>query len=103
MTGMSFSGFFDASNRLTFPSRVAFGVSVAGEWSNAWNDCGLFLRGVDGTTTYGGVCENDSSTWGDGVKAGLLSFASAQMDALGDYFFWTWKVREPVWHVSFIF
>ncbi|KAJ2922815.1 hypothetical protein H1R20_g14280, partial [Candolleomyces eurysporus] len=88
-------------------SRVALGVSVAGEWSNAWNDCGLYLRGIDGAATYAPGCEewNDSTNWSDGVKAGLLSFTSAQMDALGDYFFWTWKigasergiVEAPLW------
>ena len=75
-------------------SRTASGVSVAGEFSLAWNDCGLYLRGVDGAASYAAGCDdwNDPSTFTAGTKAGLLSFAAAEMDALSDYFFWTWKV-----------
>ena len=77
-----------------FSSRTASGVSVAGEFSLAWNDCGLYLRGVDGAASYAAGCDdwNDPSTFTAGTKAGLLSFAAAEMDALSDYFFWTWKV-----------
>ncbi|KAJ7895010.1 hypothetical protein B0H13DRAFT_1885734 [Mycena leptocephala] len=35
-------------------SRSAFGVAVAGEFSNGYNDCGLYLTGVNGTQSYGG-------------------------------------------------
>ncbi|KAG6849606.1 hypothetical protein H0H93_006963 [Arthromyces matolae] len=90
-------------------SRSAFGVTVAGEFSSSFNDCGLFLRGVPGTAgvTYGGSCSDwqDSSNWSAGTKAGLLQFTMASMDALGDWFFWTWKignstsgiVEAPLW------
>ncbi|KAG6811733.1 hypothetical protein H0H92_006085 [Tricholoma furcatifolium] len=90
-------------------SRSDFGVTIAGEFSNGINDCGLFLRGVPGTAgiTYGGNCSDwqDSSNWTDGTKAGLMMFAQASMDALGDWFFWTWKianssagiVESPLW------
>jgi len=52
------------------------------------------MTGVNGTQTYGGNCADwqDSSQWTDGTKAGLMAFASASMDALKDWFFWTWKV-----------
>ena len=75
-------------------SRSAFGVTIAGEWSNALNDCGLFLLGVDLSPSYTGNCSDwqDSSNWTEGTKAGLMALASATMDALGDWFFWTWKV-----------
>lgn len=75
-------------------SRTNFGVTFAGEFSNGFNDCGLFLTGVGGSTTYGGNCLDwqDSSTWTPGTVAGLLAFSSASMDALRDWFFWTWKV-----------
>ena len=75
-------------------SRSAFGVTIAGEWSNGFNDCGLFLNGVGGSHSYGGNCADwqDSSNWSAGTKAGLMAFASASMDALRDWFFWTWKV-----------
>ncbi|KAH9477953.1 putative glucan 1,3-beta-glucosidase D [Psilocybe cubensis] len=77
-------------------SRNAFGVTVSGEFSNGINDCGLFLRGVRGRTSYGGNCQDwmDSSTWSAGTIAGLLAFSSASMDAFRDYFFWTWKIGE---------
>ncbi|KAJ6528562.1 glycoside hydrolase superfamily [Mycena capillaripes] len=88
-------------------SRSAFGVTVAGEFSNGYNDCGLYLIGVNGTTHYGGDCSfwEDSSTWNDTTKAGVLQFALASMDATQDWFFWTWKigaaadgvVRSPLW------
>ncbi|KAF7337353.1 Glycoside hydrolase family 5 protein [Mycena sanguinolenta] len=88
-------------------SRADFGVTVAGEFSNGYNDCGLFLHGVNGTTSYGGDCSlwEDSSAWNASVKAGLMEYALASMDALGDWFFWTWKignatdgvVRCPLW------
>ncbi|KAJ7478039.1 glycoside hydrolase family 5 protein [Mycena galericulata] len=88
-------------------SRSAFGVTVAGEFSNGYNDCGLFLTGVNGTQSYGGDCSlwMDSSTWNATVKAGVKEFALASMDAMQDWFFWTWKignatdgvVRSPLW------
>ncbi|KAJ7355225.1 glycoside hydrolase [Mycena albidolilacea] len=88
-------------------SRSQFGVTVAGEWSNGYNDCGLYLNGVNGSHSYGGDCSlwEDSSTWNATVKAGVQQFALASMDALGDWFFWTWKigkaadgvVRSPLW------
>jgi hypothetical protein len=34
-------------------SRSAFGVTVAGEFSNGYNDCGLYLTGVNGMQHYG--------------------------------------------------
>ncbi|KAK7017753.1 glycoside hydrolase family 5 protein [Favolaschia claudopus] len=89
-------------------SRKAFGVTIAGEFSNGYNDCGLYLQGVNGTTSYGGNCVEeweDSSKWTAETKAGVKAFALASMDALGDWFFWTWKigpaldgvVRSPLW------
>ena len=75
-------------------SRAAFGVTLAGQWSNSFNDCGLFMTGVGGPQIYGDNCTDweDASKWTDGTKAGLLAFASASMDALRDWFFVTWKV-----------
>ncbi|KAJ6502722.1 glycoside hydrolase [Mycena vitilis] len=88
-------------------SREQFGVTVAGEFSNGYNDCGLYLTGVNGTQHYGGDCSLylDASTWNSTVKAGVMEFALASMDALQDWFFWTWKigqaadgvVRSPLW------
>ncbi|TFK68459.1 glycoside hydrolase [Pluteus cervinus] len=88
-------------------SQTGFGITTAGEYSNGINDCGLFLRGISGDHTYTGDCSvwQDSSNWSEGTKAGLLQFALASMDALGDTFFWTWKignstagiVESPLW------
>ncbi|KAJ7627476.1 glycoside hydrolase family 5 protein [Roridomyces roridus] len=88
-------------------SRSAFGITLAGEWSTSINDCGLYLRGVNGTTTYGGNCADwqDASQWSAETKAGILQVALASMDAFQDWFFWTWKignttsgiVESPLW------
>lgn len=82
-------------------------MTIAGEFSNGYNDCGLFLKGVNGSTSYGGDCSfwQDASQWNSTVKAGILDFALASMDALQDWFFWTWKignstsnlVESPLW------
>jgi hypothetical protein len=37
-------------------SRNTYGVAIVGEWSNAINDCGLFVTGTDRTPTFTGDC-----------------------------------------------
>ncbi|KAJ7862822.1 hypothetical protein B0H13DRAFT_2566024 [Mycena leptocephala] len=51
-------------------SRSAFGLAVAGEFSNGYNDCGLYLTGVNGTQSDGGNRDvwMDSSTCNATVK-----------------------------------
>jgi hypothetical protein len=73
-------------------------VTITGEFSNGYNDCVLYVRGVNGSTMYGGDCNfwEDSSTWNTTTIAGVREFALASMDALGDWFFWTWKVRPSL-------
>ncbi|KAI0743458.1 glycoside hydrolase [Daedaleopsis nitida] len=88
-------------------SQKAFGVTIAGEFSNAINDCGTFVLGPNRTAKYGDDCEywSNSAGWSDATKQGLLNFALASMDSLGDWFFWTWKignaksntVEAPLW------
>ncbi|KAF9030010.1 glycoside hydrolase [Hymenopellis radicata] len=51
-----------------------FDFNYAGEWSNGYNDCGLFLTGVGGTQT-------------------LVLNAARHRYTLKDYF-WTWKIGE---------
>nr|GAT59625.1 glycoside hydrolase [Mycena chlorophos] len=85
----------------------AFGLIVAGEFSNAVTDCGLYVNGVgqgvryEGTYDSGGPwpvignCTTDwlnYQEWSSGTKAAYLAFAEASMDALGNWFFWTWKI-----------
>jgi len=92
-------------------SQTAFGVTTAGEFSGGFNDCGLYLKGIPGSSTFGGDCSvwQDASKWNDAQKAGVQAFISASMDALGDWFFWTWKVgnsststspTSPLWSYS---
>jgi hypothetical protein len=79
-------------------SQTAFGVTTAGEFSGGWNDCGLYLKGIPGSSTFGGDCSvwQDATTWDPAQKAGVQAFISASMDALQNWFFWTWKVRISV-------
>ncbi|TDL22953.1 glycoside hydrolase [Rickenella mellea] len=90
-------------------SQSAFGVTVAGEFSNGFNDCGLFLNGVSDSHHYTGDCASDwedASLWSEATKKGVMNFAMASMDALEHWFFWTWKiapsavtgkVNSPLW------
>ncbi|KII89223.1 glycoside hydrolase family 5 protein, partial [Plicaturopsis crispa FD-325 SS-3] len=100
-------------------SMAAFGFTTAGEWSNAVTDCGLYVNGVtdgvryEGTYTAGsfprvGSCDTwtDWQNYDQAMKDGLKTFAMASMDALQNWFFWTWKignssitgkVESPAW------
>jgi glucan 1,3-beta-glucosidase len=72
----------------------ALAVTIAGEFSAGYNDCGLFVRGVGSTPVFGGDCAiwDDSSNWNASTKAGVKAFVMASMDALQNWYFWTWKV-----------
>ncbi|KAI0323600.1 glycoside hydrolase [Cubamyces sp. BRFM 1775] len=89
---------------------------MGGKWplqANGMNDCGLSINGITpsgaaGGANYGPGCDywEDWQSWSDDSKAGLKNFVLASMDALGDWFFWTWKignststgtVRAPLW------
>ncbi|KAG9015685.1 hypothetical protein FRB90_004437 [Tulasnella sp. 427] len=95
-----------------------FGVSIAGEFSLAINDCGLWINGVGSGTrwegTFGsgdgekGDCStwNDYSSWTQDTKDNFKTFAMSNFDALQHWFFWTWKigassitgkVESPMW------
>ncbi|KAJ3557790.1 hypothetical protein NM688_g1276 [Phlebia brevispora] len=76
-------------------SMAAYGLSSAGEFSNAINDCGLWVNGVNLGTRYEGdypggpwpsqgSCDpwTDYQTWNDSMKADIQQFALASMDAL---------------------
>ncbi|OAX38913.1 glycoside hydrolase family 5 protein [Rhizopogon vinicolor AM-OR11-026] len=86
-------------------SMASFGMTTAGEFSNAVTDCGLWVNGVglgtryEGTYTPGtwpvvGNCSTwtDWQTWDSTMKTGIEQFALASMDALQNWFFWTWKI-----------
>ncbi|KAJ6608605.1 glycoside hydrolase superfamily [Mycena sp. CBHHK59/15] len=104
-------------------SMAEFGFIVAGEFSNAVTDCGLYVNNVgegtryEGTYTLGGTwpplgnCTTDWLNWEEwsaSTKASYKTFAMASMDALQNWFFWTWKignstagrVEAPHWSYS---
>jgi glucan 1,3-beta-glucosidase len=82
-----------------------FGLTTAGEFSLAVNDCGLWVNGVFNGTRYEGTypdpppaavgsCDvwNNWPAWSQDIRNGLMQFALSSMDALQNYFFWTWKI-----------
>ncbi|WWD17096.1 hypothetical protein CI109_101533 [Kwoniella shandongensis] len=82
-----------------------YGVNVAGEWSAAWNDCGQWVNNVGSGSRYDGTyqgyagkrmgsCDmwNDYTTWNQTTIDSLHRFVAGSMDALQNYFFWTWKI-----------
>ncbi|THH31141.1 hypothetical protein EUX98_g3029 [Antrodiella citrinella] len=86
-------------------SMSAFGLTQAGEWSLAINDCGLWVNGVGLGTRYEGTyqggtgpglgsCDQwtDFATWTPAMKQDIENFALSSMSALQNYFFWTWKI-----------
>lgn len=81
-----------------------FGVTAAGEFSLATNDCGLFVNGVGLGTRYEGTfnggtgpgvgqCEqwDNWESWTPDIKSQMQQFGTSSMDALQNWFFWTWK------------
>lgn len=77
-------------------SMSAFGMTAAGEFSNAVTDCGKWLNGVNLGTRYEGTYNDgntwpsqgscdpwiDYQSWSADVKQGTKQFALASMDAL---------------------
>lgn len=94
--------------RLVNTSMSAFGLTNAGEFSNAVTDCGLFLNGVNLGTRYQGEYRGYETRVGDcaewtnwqaytpQMKADIRQFALASMDALQHFFFWTWKIGDSL-------
>lgn len=89
-----------------------FGIIIGGEWSLATNDCGMWLNGVDNKgayeNTYGSCLQyEDWRTWDAAFKADVMNHAMGSMDALQNWFFWTWRIGNsttrgyapsPMWH-----
>ncbi|KAJ7904777.1 glycoside hydrolase family 5 protein [Mycena olivaceomarginata] len=74
-------------------SQTAFGVTISGEWAASPNDCGYFLRGVGAESTNPDCPTYDNyQSYNDTMKAGILNYVLASMDATRDWFFWTWKI-----------
>jgi glucan 1,3-beta-glucosidase len=91
-------------------SLTSFGMTTAGEFSNAVTDCGLFLNNVGEGTRYEGNYSTDGpwpsqgsctewtdwQNWDQEMKDSILTFAEASMDALQNWFFWTWKIGQSI-------
>ncbi|KAF9555816.1 glycoside hydrolase family 5 protein [Agrocybe pediades] len=76
-------------------TRKNFGPVIAGEFAASPNDCGFFLVGVNSTSTQPYCPEYDAwETYNSTMKEGIQNFVMGSMDALGDWFFWTWKIGE---------
>jgi glucan 1,3-beta-glucosidase len=86
-----------------------FGVTIAGEFSLAPNDCGLFLNGpfqgvrYDGSFSSGafasqGSCVpfDDWQNYSATTKQQMHDAAIAQMSAFQNFFFWTWKIGNSL-------
>ncbi|PVF96563.1 glycoside hydrolase [Serendipita vermifera] len=95
---------------MTSDSLANFGLTAAGEWSYAINDCGLYVTEVAGRTRYEGTwpghptrigdCTADGwldyRTWDETIKESLRGVGMSSMDALGNSFFWTWRIGESL-------
>ncbi|CAG7853930.1 Probable glucan 1,3-beta-glucosidase D; AltName: Full=Exo-1,3-beta-glucanase D [Serendipita indica DSM 11827] len=90
---------------LVSASLTNFGMTTAGEWSNAINDCGLYVNAVGRGTRYEGTFETTAvtgscdewinyETWTQPTKDAFREFALSSMDALQNWFFWTWRIGE---------
>ena len=78
-------------------SRSATGVTIGGEFSGATTDCGFWLNGITAETGASGsimTCGDwdDYRKWDATKKADIKKIVLASMDAIQDFFFWTWKI-----------
>ncbi|KAF8886220.1 glycoside hydrolase family 5 protein [Gymnopilus junonius] len=90
----------------TNQSQKAFGVTLGGEFSAAINNCGLWLNGI-GSSPSGCEVWDNWAAYTPATTASLLDVTLATMDALQNFFFWTWKIgnstvlgtsSSPMWH-----
>ncbi|CAO1626622.1 unnamed protein product [Parajaminaea phylloscopi] len=84
------------------------GAYMGGEWSLALNDCGLFLNNVGQGTRYEGnhpdnqqyvgSCQpwDDWQAYDQTRRDNMRRFATAQMSALRNFFFWTWHIGDSL-------
>ncbi|KAJ7075788.1 exo-beta-1,3-glucanase [Mycena belliarum] len=92
----------------TNQSSKAFGVTLGGEFSTAINDCGLWLNGIGSTPGAPNCAQMDDwASYNATLIAGLKQVTLATMDALQNFFFWTWKIgnstvlgtsSSPLWN-----
>ncbi|KAF8739527.1 hypothetical protein AX14_009299 [Amanita brunnescens Koide BX004] len=94
----------------TNQSQQVFGLTLGGEFSTAINDCGLWLSGIGSTpSTPDCAIWDDWASFNASTIDGLKQVTLASMDALQNFFFWTWKVGNstvlntsscPLWDYS---
>jgi hypothetical protein len=79
-------------------TQQTFGIFTSGEFSAAINDCGLFVVGIPDTHTYPGDCSqwDNWQNWDQTIKDNMKEFILASMDALQNWFFWTWRIGESL-------
>ncbi|KIO27886.1 glycoside hydrolase family 5 protein [Tulasnella calospora MUT 4182] len=98
-----------------------FGFTLAGEFSLGVNDCGRWINGVGQGTRWEGTYQggdgtngdctewNDYASWTQDRKDDFKTLAMNSFDALGHWFFWTWKIgassitgkiETPMWSYS---
>ncbi|KAK4689910.1 glucan 1,3-beta-glucosidase, partial [Tremellales sp. Uapishka_1] len=95
----------------TNDTQSSFGLVMGGEWSNAINDCGLWLNGVGSTPGFESIASctpyDEWFNWNDTMKAYVMEYSEATMDSLQNWFFWTWRIgnsttlgyaSSPFWH-----
>lgn len=84
-----------AWGRQTARSNAAFGITVGGEWSLAVNDCGKWLNGINRPANFGECSAFENwQAYDDAMKTNLRNQCMGTMDALRDWFFWTWKIAN---------
>ncbi|EJD38715.1 glycoside hydrolase family 5 protein [Auricularia subglabra TFB-10046 SS5] len=93
-------------------SLMNFGFTSGGEFSLGYNDCGMFVNGglhdVQHTTNCAELWDNWEAYTPE-TKDKLRNFALSSMEAMRNFFFWTWKigpslrtgkVQAPLWSYS---
>lgn len=91
----------------TNQSQEVFGITLGGEFATAINDCGLWVNGIQNPEPPDCQVWDDWSAYNATLINSLLQVTLATMDALQDFFFWTWKIgnstvlgtsSSPLWH-----
>lgn len=76
---------------------------IGGEFAASPNDCGLFLLGVSSNSSNPDCpIYEDYQSFTPQLTAGARNFFMASADALGDWFFWTWKVALIPFKTSYV-
>ncbi|TFK71261.1 glycoside hydrolase family 5 protein [Pluteus cervinus] len=98
----------DAWAIATNQSQKTFGVTLGGEFSAAINDCGYWLSGIGSTPSSPDCSTWDNwASWNDTLISSVKQVTLTSMDALQNFFFWTWKIgnstvlgtsSSPMWH-----